>query len=57
MTADWLSIVETCETCGNDDLMEHDDEPGFGGELVTMCTASGAVYDPDTGDTLDEGQA
>ena len=57
VSTDWLSNVETCETCGNEDLMEYDDEPGFEGEVVTVCSVCGAGYDPVTGETLDEGQA
>jgi nitrite reductase/ring-hydroxylating ferredoxin subunit len=49
--------VETCDTCGNDDLMEHTDELGFEGEAVTVCSVCGAVYDATTGDILDDGQA
>ena len=51
------SVVEVCETCCGEDLMEYEEEPGFEGEVVTVCAECGAVYDPVTGALLDEGQA
>jgi hypothetical protein len=54
---DWLSIVEICEACGSEDLLEYDDEPGFEGQVVSVCAVCEAVYDPVTGEALGEGQA
>jgi hypothetical protein len=37
--------------------MERDDELGFQGNVVTVYDQREAVYDPVTGDILDEGAA
>jgi hypothetical protein len=37
--------------------MERDDELGFEGTVVTVCDQCEAVYDPVTGEILDEGAA
>jgi hypothetical protein len=46
-----------CWKCDSADLMERDDELGFQGNVVTVYDQREAVYDPVTGDILDEGAA
>ena len=54
---EWLSIVDVCWKCGSADLMERDDELGFEGTVVTVCDECEAIYDPVSGELLDEGAA
>lgn len=59
--ARWLpdhGFIDRCVLCSDGpDLFETDEQPGFEGEVVVVCAICVSVYDGETGELLDEGNA
>jgi hypothetical protein len=59
--ARWLpddGFIGECLVCGDGpDFLETDQQPGFENEPVVVCAIGDSVYDPMTGEVLEEGNA
>ena len=59
--SDWLpddGFITECIVCDDGpDFFETRQQPGWEGTRVVVCSICESIYDPDTGQLLDEGNA